>query len=596
MATVHVSGTQLAPKAPRVPLTRSLLVAIAFTYLIAMHVFMPNPGGAGLSLAFNATTWSAISLVLGIGLYQMGTQGQIHYNKLTIGLFISCLLMTVPALFPNALLDYSAPRLTGLWAGFLLFVVLQQFPFSNKQKQRLLWFVLLAVALQAIYGWVQFLILQPDNWFGYNTDVNRPYGIFQQPNVMASFLGTGLVLSGYLLTRHPVKYRHVTSVLTLYCMPLLTVPLLVIISSRTGWLGATLATVLLTPYIIRFSNKRRLFRWIALVFVGLGLGIGVVSTGIGGSDLLFAKKAHLESPRSYTYPQTLDMIIEKPFTGYGYGRFEPEYLVYTARQHQLNENYKPGLPSLDHPHNELFYWTVEGGILPLLAILLAVILVLSRLYQAKKGTRLAMFSLFLPIFIHSQLEYPFYHSAIHWISFIILLYWVDQRASSYRVASFSKISQTLFRSTSLLLPILTCVYMATVLHSNYLLTQFERNPTQNVDRLNEVSNPIAWQDRLNWDIYSSYLNLGLIKGDPSLIQPFIDWAHTLIPLKPRPALYTNLILAYQEIGDDVRAEQIRSEAEFLFPQLDFSNIEYVAPTVGALQASAGYDTPLESDD
>ena len=155
----------------------------------------------------------------------------------------------------------------------------------------------------------------------------------------------------------------------------------------------------------------------------IGLIIGSSITVLIGETELMTEKARVsDKARSLFFPQSLDMLIEKPFTGYGYGRFEPEYITYTARQHQLNANYDPGFPSLNHPHNELLFWGVEGGLLPVLAIIIAAIIVLLRIYNAKKGTRLAMFALFVPIVLHSQLEYPFYHSAIHWITFIILLF------------------------------------------------------------------------------------------------------------------------------------------------------------------------------
>ncbi|MGR5456791.1 O-antigen ligase family protein, partial [Vibrio alfacsensis] len=92
---------------------------------------------------------------------------------------------------------------------------------------------------------------------------------------------------------------------------------------------------------------------------------------------------------------SIDMLIEKPFTGYGLGKFEAEYMVYTARQHQLNNNFAAGVPALDHPHNELLFWGIEGGLLPILGILLAALFILSRIYTAKPGTRLAIFALFL---------------------------------------------------------------------------------------------------------------------------------------------------------------------------------------------------------
>ncbi|MES7110146.1 Wzy polymerase domain-containing protein, partial [Cutibacterium acnes] len=168
-----------------------------------------------------------------------------------------------------------------------------------------------------------------------------------------------------------------------------------------------------------------------------------------------------------------------------------------------------------------------------------------------------MLALLVPIVVHSQLEYPFYHSAIHWISFIVLLYWIDQRVTRYRSFSFSHLSGSLLRILSLVLPIITSLYMLTSLHSNYVLTQFEKSNPPNPDILYKVTNPLVWRDRFDWNIYSTYLNLGLHQQRTDYIQPYIDWSLSIIQHKPRPAFYRNLILAYQGLGDESRAAQIR---------------------------------------
>ena len=583
MASTHLTGTNLEPQKPKLPMTKPFLASIAIIFLLGMHVFMPNPGGSGLELSFNTTTWIAVSVSLAIGLYQIGTQGFIRYNKLTIGLFICCVLLTLPVFYPKSDISLSLGRLFGLWSGMALFLLLQQFRFSNKQKQRLLWFIAIAVLIESLFGWIQYLVLEPNNAFGYSTSVNRPYGIFQQPNVMASFLVTGLALSGYLLTKHPKKYHSkVSEVSLLYLMPALTIPLILFLASRTGWLSGFLAVLLLLPYLYRFATPKRFWGWIVSILIGLIIGSSITVL-IGETELMTEKARVSDKARSLFFPQSLDMLIEKPFTGYGYGRFEPEYITYTARQHQLNANYDPGFPSLDHPHNELLFWGVEGGLLPVLAIIIAAIIVLLRIYNAKKGTRLAMFALFVPIVLHSQLEYPFYHSAIHWITFIILLFWVDQRARSYRSTSITFITRTSLRVMSLIIPVIVSFYMLTALHTNYILTKFETSTIKDPKLLEKVTNPILWKDRYDWDIYSTYLNIGLLQQEANYIQPYIDWSLRTIRNKPRPALYNNLIIAYQGLGDTVRAEQVRSEAQYLFPKRDFSNVQYIAPNIDALK-------------
>ncbi|MBD1558987.1 ligase [Vibrio sp. S9_S30] len=575
MATLLVRGTLLESNKSRTPLNRKFLITMACTFLIAMNVFMPNPGGSGLALPFNPSTWIGLSLALALGFYQISSHYQIRYSKLGVVLLLCGTVLTIPVFLPNAIVEESIGRILGLWSGLLFFFVLQQFQFTNKQKQRLLWFVLIATVLQGVFGYVQFLVLEPNNPFGYNTIANRPYGIFQQPNVFASFLATGLVLSGYLLARQPQKYRRkLGQLIFLTFVPALCVSLLVIVASRTGWLGATLASILVIPYLIRFSTPKRVCAWLASIVAGLLLGLAVPQFADSNFNQLIKDKQHLESSRSVFFPQAIDMIIEKPFTGYGYGQFESSYVLYTARQHQLNGDYPPAITALDHPHNELMLWGIEGGVATIVAILIAGLYTIYKASSARKGTKLALLALFVPIAVHSQLEYPFYHSAIHWVTFIILLYWLDQRTARYKTVKFSVISKITLRVLSLVLPILTMFYMLSTLHTNYVLTQFEKSQPRNPEILDKISNPVAWKDRYDWDIYSTYLTIGLYSGDKTLIEPYIQWSQDMIKRKPRPAFYNNLIVAYRGMGNDNKAKQIQEEAEYLFPKLDFSKVRY----------------------
>ncbi|MCZ4373870.1 PglL family O-oligosaccharyltransferase [Vibrio diazotrophicus] len=573
MATLLLSGTQLEPQAPSVPKNKPFLIAVSFVYLIAMHVFMPNLGGDGLSLPFNAATWIAISIPLAIGLYQMSSYQRLRYSKLTIGLWICCVIMTLPLFFSNAQWYNELTRIIGLWAGFSLFLVLQQFHFSNKNKQKLLLFVVFASLIEALFGVYQYSVLHADNIFKYDTVKNLPYGIFQHPDAMASFLTTGLVLSGYLLARQPKKYnKKLSEVSLLYITPVVSIPLIIVLHSLVGWISAAVGVLLILPYLYRFSPRQRFINWVLATVSGLIIGLGALYLPHNQDRDV---EPYLSSvPYSSVLPQSIDMLIEKPFTGYGYGKFESSYILYTARQHQLNPNYKVGIPLMEHPHNEFLFWGIEGGLLPVLGMSLAASFVLIRIYSAKKGTRLAMFALLLPIVIHSLVDAPFYQSSIHWLTFMILLFWIDQRVAKYRVFRFSKLSKTLLRITSLTLPIVTCFYMVSVLHTNFYLTKFETSNPKQLDILNKVVNPVLIKDRLDWEMYSTYLDLGLNEKKYEYIQPYIDWSLKIIQSKPRPGLYEKLIMAYQAIGDTSRAEQTKTEAEFLFPELDFSHIQY----------------------
>ena len=246
---------------------------------------------------------------------------------------------------------------------------------------------------------------------------------------MASFIATGLILSAYLLTRQTTKYQSKLSILITLCsMPVLVIPLLVVLQSPTSWLSATLSVLLLTPYLWRFAVRKHLVAW--LVGCLIGVMIAFISILFSTKVTVTPSTEHPPCPLLLTFLKALICSLSDLYWLWD-GRFEPGYIMYTARQHQLNQNYPAGIPSLTHPHNELLYWSIEGGLIPLLAIVFTSIFILARLYQTNKGGRIATFALFLPIILHNQIEYPFYHSAIHWITLILLVYWVDQRTNRY---------------------------------------------------------------------------------------------------------------------------------------------------------------------
>ncbi|MGF1700090.1 Wzy polymerase domain-containing protein [Photobacterium makurazakiensis] len=580
MTVLQVQGTKLAEQRISKPMVKPFLISMGCLFLLAMHYFQHNPGGAGLELSFNAASWIPFSFAIAFGLLEICRQRIWRYSRLTLVLFVCCLMLSFPLFYPNAAVAESTPRILGVWAGFLFFVGLQQFAFTQKQRQRLLWLILLSVWIEALFGWVQFFLLEPGNPIGYDTVANRPYGIFQQPNVMASFLATGLILSAYLLARIPM-YRGKWSwqQLILLLTPVVILPILVVLSSRTGWLSAAVGTLLILPYLHRFAAKAQCRMWLLMIVLGLS-----VSWNINSSTGWEAKEERLSlvSPRAMHIPQAVEMFFNKPLTGYGYGKFEVGYIVQTAQWRDENPERPYGMASLDHPHNELAYWAAEGGIIPLLALLIAATAVFFKVKKARDGTQLALIGLFFPITLHSQLEYPFYHSLVHWVIFIILIYWVDNLTAKYHKLKLHYVAS--IKTAVILLPLMVTSYMATTLYSGYLLTKYETTQPVNIDYLMGVNNPWAWQNRFEWNLHLTQLQLGAATKNDQLINEYINWAQNKAKLWPRPALYTNLIAAYVHLGQLDLATQIQQEALYLFPDRTF-DLPEVAPKSAASPTS-----------
>lgn len=572
MAIIHLSGTRLAPQKPKAPLNRRFMYAIGFVFLIASHFYVTNLGGIGLALPFNNATWFALSWVFAIGIYQMALSKQIRYSKLTIGLLISCLIISVPLFFASPANLYSVlPRIAGLWLGWLLFVILQQFSLSNAHKQRLLWFIILAVCIEAMLAYVQFFLLYNQTTINLDNALKQPFGIFQNINAMSSFLATGLVLSGYLLARQQRKYgEKLSRTALLYIMPLITVPLITLLASRIGWFISLISVLLILPYLYRFSTKKRFIGWSFALLSGVGLGV-ILAFSSGNLNSLSGEKP-IESARQTVLPQAIDMFIEKPFTGYGLGQFESEYLLYTARQHQLNSNYPVAIENVTHPFNEVLFWGVEGGLIPVIGIILAALFVLFKISSTRKGTRLAILALLMPIALHAQLENPFYQSSIHWVTFIVLIFWVDQRTAKYKSYGIRTISFHFLRTMSVVLPILLISYTSLSLHTNYQLKQFDQSYPKELALLDNILYSGSFKQEVNWQKHSNLLKSGLVNKQLDDVIGYVDWSLDSIQKTPSSKLYKNLILAYLGIGEISKAEQIRDEASYLYPRQDFSVI------------------------
>ncbi len=141
------------------------------------------------------------------------------------------------------------------------------------------------------------------------------------------------------------------------CLPLSSLPpILVVLSSRTGWLGAIVGVGLMIPYLRRFAAKAPYRMWLLMIVLGLSVSWSLSSsTGWSPKE----ERVSLESARSIHIPQAFNMFLKQPLAGYGYGTFETSFITQTAQWHQADPEQHYGLAALDHPHNELLYWGIR---------------------------------------------------------------------------------------------------------------------------------------------------------------------------------------------------------------------------------------------
>ena len=541
--------------------TRGMVIVSVLYWLLGMHFFMHNPGGAGLYLPFNAWGWIFASLVIALGLWQVTLRQRLVISSLQLGLWLGALLLLLPMTYPGfELQDYAIPRLLGLFAGLLFLFGLYQWRLERPTRDRLLYLLLGAVAIEALLGLVQYYLLTPGNWIGYDTRANRPYGIFQQPNVMASFMATGLALAIWLELR---KEGNPWLQGLCYGVIVSTSLLLVVLQSRVGQLGGLLALILLVPQLYR---QRQLGRMLGLA--GLGIALGLLSLyGLAGA------KRGLEiyqsgGMRSIYWPYAAKLIAEAPWTGWGYGSFESVFL-----QHYMADKAQhPAMVqieyNLDHPHNEFLYWAVEGGIAPMLGMVLMGGALLWRVSRTGWVRGPALLALVTPILLHTQTEYPFYHSIAHWWALLLLVHVLDAEVEEGAEASWREYTYRpwlLLRFAAIAIPLIVVPFMLTAIHTAWVVTQYERGGYKQPALLLDIVNPMAWLTRVEFDVNAVRLAVGLQANNPTELEAYLDWGEAFVRHTPRANIYANMVLALKALGRTAEAESLRSRALQLYP-------------------------------
>lgn len=542
---------------------RIFLIFLALYSLLGMHFFMHNQGGSGLYLPFNMVGWAFVSLLISIGIWHLTVVKQLIFSRTQLWFLAGFAILLLPLLNPQTEWNVQAePRFLAIAAGLLLLFALSQFQFTEKQRHSLLYLLLGAVAIEAVYGLVQFFALKDGNWIGYNVKINRPYGIFQKDSVFSSFLAAGLAIAFYL-------QRWDAKVLTsrwrqgLLSLILVAIPLLLIqVQSRAGIYGAILATACILPVL--WNYNRRIFWWSVTLFVislSIGLFFYTSARGEGGYELT-------SSFRKLYWFHLLSMLPQSPWLGHGYGSFEYTFLHDFYAPEHITLGMRLMEENLDHPHNEVLFWLHEGGIIAVIGLMVfATGYVCALLKCAGWAKRISLLALVLPLLFHSMVEYPFYHSVAHFFLFVVFLWLVDAESGLQKVYACQY--WFLARVVAVIIPLIVVPFMLTGLQAAYVLTKYDRMKDKNPQVLEQIINPLPWMMMYEFQIRSVQLTFSAAMHDKAGLESYVDWAKQFLHNTPRAIVYARLVYAMEQLNDKQQAQFWLDEGKRLFPHADF---------------------------
>jgi O-antigen polymerase len=548
---------------------KQLKILLLFFVVIAIHTSFYTPDGTSLYLSFNVLTWAVISCMIGLGFIHLSTTQSFKYTNLLKYIGIGTIFLITPIFYSQANIFEFLPTFIGLLAGALLFLSLLQFNLSVKDKFDILFILLLGIVIEALLGIAQIYILDLTGLKGtlYGLLNDRPSGIFRQPNVMASFMVTGIFLSLFLWFANIKQKFNKKRKGLIYVALLSTAWVLIPLQSKTGYLALLICLALITIPVIK--NFKYFSPSLLTLIIGVILGFLTMTFA---QQLDRGEKLYTDGGiRTDIIKVSYDMFKDNPISGYGYGRFEREYITSHYKQMEVNPELQMPVTNLDHPHNEILMWGIEGGVFALLGLLIFSVGFIFMLKGRISDKKIFLITLILPILIHTQTEKPFYLSAVHWFYFITLIWFISEELETIKVKAMK--SYLLAKCGGIIIPLLTVPFMLTTIHTSIMFGNFIKSDYQDLKSINSIVNHMAWQKHFEQFFNNSKFYDAFAQNDLKALNEYAIWGYQFVQTTPRAHIYENVILAIKVLQknnvqlDPDFVSNINKEARTLYPNV-----------------------------
>ncbi|VAX08751.1 hypothetical protein MNBD_GAMMA26-1039 [hydrothermal vent metagenome] len=385
-------------------------VLLTALFLLAPLYFQPNLGGRGLDLTYNIPVWAIASFLIGSGLYLVAATQQFIRPTHAWAFLVFPAVIILSGMITGS----SQPipwlfRQIYVTGGILFLFSLLQFNVKQRNIEQVMFVMVASTLVHALVAITQ--IFSPELIQGWLiTSGNTPIGIFQQINVLSSYLATGIVISLYLISRPSIISAPIAAKALLIANIASSAFIIAYIGSRVGMMS-----VLIGILLILISRRQQLKKRLAITLIAsLALIGGAIPGGtiqeISGFEKLSQRTIDLakgadSSIRINMYAIALELVAQKPVFGHGIGNFQRVWSMQNGDYHQRNPDAQ--LPAyMTHPHNELVYWLIEGGTVSFIGIAIAIGAILLALVRCGPQRGFAYTALLTPISLHMQVELP----------------------------------------------------------------------------------------------------------------------------------------------------------------------------------------------
>jgi len=522
---------------------RGLFIALTLLFIVSPLYSQPNGGGTGLTLIFNISAWVIASWIIGTGLFLFSKNKQLTtpcFWPLILAFPVFVILSSILATI-NLPTDWLFRQLYILGGTAFLFALLQ-FQLKNTAIDKILLIIFIAAGVQAILGTLQIntpnLLYPP---LPFNPDF-VPRGSFQQVNVLASFLSTGLIIFLYLISRPFFRSINLPFKISLTVLATIVTYVIAASGSRIG-----LLSLFLSSLIILIGRRRQLRPHKKYLFILLFLSIGSFYAGSAGLERTLDKTAKLteqtySSARKNMFTIGFELISKEPIHGYGIGGFLSAWNKQASNF--IERHPQAAFPSvITHPHNELLFWMIEGGALALLGILLFTLGIGIALFKCGFERGSGYLAVLLPTSLHTQVELPFYLSATHWFLWLFLIYLTLSHQTKIIKPPLTNSANRLIKAVAIIIPIGVTSFMLNTAVAQNDLFRFMYDKNEKPPYLQIALKNIYFQREAEVAAMRSSLHEGIEKKDGKKVKTFEIWAKNYIQIKPDLEIYVYMIHA-----------------------------------------------------
>ena len=528
----------------------AFITLFSLLFLLAPSYYQPNLGGEGLFLPFNNVVWIFVSFILGLALLKILHTQHFLLPRMTYAMLF--FLGTTTILGMTNSVATPIPwlfRSLALWGGVLFFLAVAQFRLNRREQENLLYILMISTAIQSIYGTIQIIYTDPPpSWLPISLGV--PRGIFQQENINVSFSATGLILAIFLSISPSFKGRMLIIRIATLITVALTTATLISSGARIGLIGVSVGLL-----VILFTQRKKILQnkqIVAILFIfsiAGGISATYLDSRTGGIESGINKLSAVvnNSFRSAIYKSSWELIKEKPILGHGIGQFQRVWHNKKIEYIKANPNEPVLIDRLTHPHNELLYWTVEGGIVASVGILAMMGSFLFCCIQLGWQRGGAYIALLIPIAIHTQVELPFYTSQLHWITFITLVALAANHRKKIHNMRLSSYAKVLCLSIAMALPIISTVFLSDSLSAINTTINYVTGKVKGINSLDHVKGNIYHADHANLLRLQLFFQVGIKENNEDILREYVVIAKAYLVNTPEVGVFNGLAVALHRL-------------------------------------------------